>query len=112
MSTTSTLFSRLWRLPVFAVLGLIRIYQRTLSPVLPIITMGACACRFSPSCSHYAAEAIRQHGALKGLALAAARLVKCTPLHPGGIDPVPPRQLKPSCARVDPELAGPFPSLR
>lgn len=71
-------------------LALIALYQRTLSPVLPVITLGACACRFSPSCSHYAAEAIRRHGTLAGGRLAVIRLLKCTPLHPGGCDPVPP----------------------
>jgi putative membrane protein insertion efficiency factor len=69
---------------------LIRIYQRTISPLLPVVTLGTCGCRFSPSCSHYAAEAIRTHGALAGLGLALARLIKCTPRHPGGFDPVPP----------------------
>jgi putative membrane protein insertion efficiency factor len=79
-------------LPASALVLLIRAYQRTLSPALPILTMGACGCRFSPTCSHYAVEAIRTHGALHGIVLAAVRLVKCTPIHPGGIDPVPPRR--------------------
>lgn len=69
---------------------LIRLYQRTLSPALPVLTLGGCACRFSPTCSHYAAGAIRAHGAGRGLWLALRRLLKCTPLHPGGFDPVPP----------------------
>lgn len=86
------------RFPSLVLVGLIRIYQRTLSPALPVLTMGRCGCRFSPTCSHYAAEAIRTHGALAGFALAAARLVKCTPLHPGGFDPVPPRT--PRCERT------------
>lgn len=64
-------------------------YQRTVSPLLPIVTAGACGCRFAPTCSHYAAEAIRVHGAIRGSWLALRRLVKCTPLHPGGFDPVP-----------------------
>lgn len=95
----SALLSALRRLPAAALLLLIRVYQRTLSPALPVLTMGQCGCRFSPTCSHYAAEAIRTHGALHGAALAAIRLVKCTPLHPGGLDPVPPRRT-PRCARV------------
>ena len=91
-------------LPAHVLLFLIRVYQRTLSPLLPVLTVGACGCRFSPTCSHYAAEAIRTHGALVGVALAAARLVKCTPLHPGGFDPVPPRRSAPRCARVTSSL--------
>jgi putative membrane protein insertion efficiency factor len=75
--------------PALVLLALIRIYQRILSPVLPVLTMGRCGCRFSPTCSHYAAEAIQVHGAVRGIGLALVRLVKCTPLHPGGDDPVP-----------------------
>lgn len=95
----SALLSALRRLPAAALLLLIRIYQRTLSPALPVLTLGQCGCRFSPTCSHYAAEAIRTHGAFHGTALAAMRLAKCTPLHPGGVDPVPPRRA-PRCDRV------------
>lgn len=86
------------RVPAFVLVGLIRVYQCTVSPALPIITMGRCGCRFSPTCSHYAAEAIRVHGAGLGLMLGALRLLKCTPLHPGGLDPVPPRFV-PACRR-------------
>ena len=64
--------------------GLIRIYQRALSPLL-----GA-RCRFYPSCSHYALEAMEVHGAVRGLWLALRRIARCHPLHPGGVDPVPP----------------------
>jgi putative membrane protein insertion efficiency factor len=90
----------LLRLPAALLLVLIRIYQRTLSPVLPVVFGAACGCRFSPTCSHYAADAIRTHGALFGVALSAIRLLKCTPLHPGGFDPVPPRRSRPHCVRT------------
>jgi putative membrane protein insertion efficiency factor len=73
-----------------AALSLIRIYQRTASPMLPVLFGPSCGCRFHPSCSHYAAEAVQAHGALRGTWLAARRLIKCTPFHPGGNDPVPP----------------------
>ena len=87
----------MWGLPARLLLGLIWLYQRTFSPVLPAVFGSACGCRFSPTCSHYAAEAVRHHGAIVGAWLALRRLLKCTPLHPGGFDPVPPRR---SCARV------------
>lgn len=93
------------RLPARALLAFIWLYQRTLSPALPVLTLGRCACRFSPTCSHYAAQAIRTHGALAGAWLALRRLLKCTPLHPGGLDPVPvPEawQAAPRCVRTSP----------
>lgn len=62
---------------------LLRAYQLLISPLLPQ------ACRFYPSCSAYAADAIRIHGSLRGAWLALGRLVKCHPFHPGGVDPVP-----------------------
>lgn len=62
---------------------LLRGYQLGISPFLGL------NCRFYPSCSSYAAEAIRVHGAAKGGFLAARRLCKCHPWHPGGVDPVP-----------------------
>jgi len=62
---------------------LIRGYQRGISPFLPR------RCRFYPTCSEYAAQAISRHGPLKGGWLAIRRLVKCGPWHPGGYDPVP-----------------------
>lgn len=90
-------------LPARVLLFLIRVYQHTLSPALPVLTLGRCGCRFTPTCSDYAAEAIRTHGAIAGIALAAIRLVKCTPLHPGGFDPVPPRRPMPRCTRATPD---------
>jgi uncharacterized protein len=72
-----------------AAVALIRVYQKTASPVLPVILGPSCGCRFFPSCSHYAAEAVTTHGALRGGWLAARRIVKCTPFHSGGHDPVP-----------------------
>ncbi|HEY7928933.1 MAG TPA: membrane protein insertion efficiency factor YidD [Steroidobacteraceae bacterium] len=63
---------------------LIRGYQLLVSPLL------GPRCRFHPSCSHYALEAIDTHGAARGTWLALRRLLRCHPLHPGGYDPVPP----------------------
>ena len=64
-------------------LGVIRQYQRFLSPVLPK------ACRYTPTCSVYAQEAIARYGALKGSWLAARRLLRCNPFGGHGYDPVP-----------------------
>ena len=75
---------------------LIRLSQLTLSRLLPVVSLGTCACRFSPSCSCYAAEAVRLHGAPRGLLLSVRRLLRCTPLHPGGFDPVPPPRPRPA----------------
>lgn len=97
----------LMQLPAHGLLLLIRIYQRTLSPVLPVIFGSACGCRFAPTCSHYAADAIRTHGVLVGIFLGAIRLIKCTPLHPGGYDPVPPRRSHRRCTRQTPQPTHP-----
>ncbi|OGB20521.1 MAG: membrane protein insertion efficiency factor YidD [Burkholderiales bacterium RIFCSPLOWO2_02_FULL_57_36] len=67
---------------------LLRTYQLCISPFL------GQNCRFYPSCSEYAVEAIREHGALKGCGLTAVRLCKCHPFHAGGVDPVPPKSAK------------------
>ena len=64
-------------------LGLIRIYQRTISRVLPS------SCRFTPSCSHYGYEAIQRHGLWRGGIMTLKRIGRCHPFHPGGYDPVP-----------------------
>lgn len=65
-------------------LAMIDFYQRRISPAL------APRCRFHPSCSHYAAEALRTHGTWKGLGLTLWRLARCQPFCRGGYDPVPP----------------------
>src|SRR5213594_2128945 len=67
---------------------LLRAYQLLLRPTL------APACRFTPSCSTFAREAIERHGARRGTLLAARRLLRCHPLNPGGYDPVPERRFK------------------
>lgn len=66
-------------------LALVAAYRRWLSPALPR------RCKYEPTCSAYAAEAIRRFGAARGLVLAAARLVRCNPFSHGGYDPVPAR---------------------
>ncbi|GAC1394183.1 MAG: membrane protein insertion efficiency factor YidD [Vulcanimicrobiaceae bacterium] len=63
--------------------GVLRVYKRLISPLLPP------ACRFYPTCSQYAAEAIAKHGAVRGVSLAVKRLARCHPGHPGGIDLIP-----------------------
>ena len=69
----------MWRVPHL----LIRLYQRWLSPLLPA------TCRFTPTCSHYAAEALKTHGFLRGMRLSLGRILRCHPFNPGGYDPVP-----------------------
>ena len=73
---------RILSLPLLALLW---VYRRLISPVLPA------ACRYYPSCSQYAEEAVRVHGPLMGIWLAARRLARCHPYAAGGPDPVPPR---------------------
>lgn len=69
--------------PVAPLVGLIRGYKYAISPLL------GDNCRFFPSCSDYAVEALQRHGAAKGLWLALRRVGRCHPWHPGGCDPVP-----------------------
>ena len=64
-------------------LGMLWLYQKLLSPWI------GNQCRFYPTCSEYARQAVEVHGSLRGSALAAKRLCKCHPWHPGGFDPVP-----------------------
>lgn len=65
---------------------LLRLYQRVLSPLLS--AMPGAGCRFYPSCSEYAAQAVSRYGLLRGGARAARRLCRCHPFHPGGFDPL------------------------
>ena len=67
----------------FLFILLIRIYQKVISPLFPG------SCRFSPTCSQYAVEAIKNHGTIKGLYLGTKRILKCNPLGGCGYDPVP-----------------------
>lgn len=70
-------------LPRHVLAAFLRLYQLLISPLLPP------ACRFYPTCSQYALQAVNEHGALRGSWLAAARLARCHPWHPGGVDLVP-----------------------
>ena len=74
-----------WYLPRTWLIGLVRFYQRHLSP------KKAPCCRFTPTCSAYAIEALERHGAVIGLLLAVWRILRCNPLCKGGYDPVPER---------------------
>jgi putative membrane protein insertion efficiency factor len=69
------------------IIGCIRLYQRFISPLF-----GQC-CRFHPSCSRYAIEAIETHGVVVGLGYTCWRLLRCQPFCRGGFDPVPPRRV-------------------
>ena len=69
--------------PARAAAAVLDFYKRFVSPLLPR------ACRFEPTCSVYARQAIERHGLRRGLALSVRRLLRCHPFHPGGLDPVP-----------------------
>lgn len=71
----------MWRLPYLFIV----LYRRLLSPLLPS------TCRFHPTCSAYGAEALRTHGLLRGGWMTVRRIARCHPWHPGGHDPVPPK---------------------
>jgi len=74
-----TMFSKLF-------IGLIKGYQKFVSPMM------APHCRFTPTCSQYALEAVQRFGVIKGLFMASKRILKCHPFHEGGDDPVPNNQ--------------------
>lgn len=72
----------------FILVGLIKLYRKAVSPFkIP-------CCRFSPTCSQYAIEAINTHGVIKGSALSVWRILRCNPFCKGGYDPVPPKNTK------------------
>lgn len=79
-----TLRALLERLLLEVLLAPVRLYRATFSKVLPP------TCRFHPSCSRYALDALKTHGPFRGSWLAAGRILRCQPFHPGGLDPVPP----------------------
>jgi uncharacterized protein len=76
----------------WVLLALVHFYRKVISPLLPP------SCRFYPSCSAYAVEALTVHGALRGTWLTLRRLARCGPWHPGGLDPVPPPRGAPGVA--------------
>lgn len=77
------------RVMPYILVGAIRLYQATVSPLLHAVLGPAGGCRFHPTCSVYAAQAIERHGAVRGAWLALARLCRCHPWGPAGEDPVP-----------------------
>jgi len=78
-------------------LGAVQLYRWTVSPAQVFFFGAPGGCRFTPSCSQYALDAVREHGALTGSRLTAARLCRCHPWGGGGNDPVPPKaDLKPA----------------
>jgi len=80
-------------------IAFVRVYQYTISPLL------GPRCRYYPSCSNYAVDALREHGALRGLGLAAWRLLRCNPFSNGGYDPVPPRHSRCESEHCDTDMS-------
>ncbi len=78
------------RLPLRVVLSLIELYRHTISPLRPP------SCRFTPTCSQYAVDALTEFGVIRGGGLAVLRLLKCGPWHSGGWDPIPDRMPDPA----------------
>jgi hypothetical protein len=84
-SSASSAWKSVRALPARTLIFFIELYRTYVSPLrMP-------TCRFMPTCSEYAVESLRTHGAIKGLLLTVVRLAKCAPWHPGGWDPVPAR---------------------
>jgi len=80
-------------------IAFIKVYQYTMSPLL------GPRCRYYPSCSNYAVDALREHGALRGLGLATWRLLRCNPFSNGGYDPVPPRRKECEHEHCEPDVS-------
>lgn len=74
----------------YLLIGLLRLYRAVISPLYGDV------CRYYPSCSAYALDAVRAHGSIRGSWLAVRRLLRCHPWAAGGYDPVPPRSAPPS----------------
>ncbi|MGD0197645.1 MAG: membrane protein insertion efficiency factor YidD [Solirubrobacteraceae bacterium] len=84
------------------------VYQHVISPALGVLVPTAGRrCRYEPSCSHYAVQAIREFGILRGLVLAGWRLLRCNPFSPGGFDPVTAQHLFPVHTVTTAEAARP-----
>lgn len=83
---TSSWAARARQVSAWPLIALVRLYQLTISPLLPP------SCRYYPSCSAYAVTALQRHGPLRGTWLALRRLGRCHPWTPGGVDHVPPRR--------------------
>lgn len=82
----------------YVLIGLLKVWRTFISPLYGPV------CRFYPSCSAYALEAVQVHGAVKGSYLAVRRLLRCHPWNPGGVDKVPPR--RPRTPRATPGASG------
>ena len=84
MKRSGDILARLRAALIWVVLAPIRVYSRLISPALPA------RCKYYPTCSAYAQQALRRHGLLRGGALAAWRIMRCNPFSRGGVDDVPP----------------------
>ena len=78
----------------YVLIGLLKFWRKFISPLYGDV------CKYYPTCSAYALEAVTVHGAAKGSWLAARRLGRCHPLHPGGFDPVPGHDAHPACCQA------------